>query len=399
MADNILIPRETESIVKNGLALLRLSRFFGFIKSLLDDHRLEVFALTDEANIPTDCSEGSVFPVTLGSNRTLDNPTNKVLGKEYTWIITQDATGGRTLSFGTDFNFDSSPVIDSEINAVTIIKGIVIDSTTIRANIFKYDINQVFALTDGANIPTDCEDGSVFPVTLGGNRTLDNPTNKKLGKTYTWVITQDGTGSRTLAFGTDFVFTGSKIIRPSADKVTIIEGKILSSTVIQTTIVNAPGRVIQTVQEHVIITSQQALTANTRANITNLNKSITPTDDDSKILIRIKWSGEPSSQVHNMVFGIKRDSIDIGNPAAAGSRAVGMSVPFVGYWNNDFSSTPDSCFYEYLDSPGSSSTLVYKGTILSNTSQTLYNNRTVGDGNSNDNERLTSTIILMEISG
>jgi len=64
------------------------------------------------------------------------------------------------------------------------------------------------ALSDGANIATDASLGNVFGVTLAGNRTLDNPTNLVVGGRYTWKITQDGTGSRTLAYGNKFLFAG-----------------------------------------------------------------------------------------------------------------------------------------------------------------------------------------------
>lgn len=64
------------------------------------------------------------------------------------------------------------------------------------------------ALTDEANISTDAALGNVFTVTLAGNRTLDNPTNMKNGEWYTWIVTQDGTGSRTLAYGNKFLFPG-----------------------------------------------------------------------------------------------------------------------------------------------------------------------------------------------
>lgn len=64
------------------------------------------------------------------------------------------------------------------------------------------------ALSDGANITTDASLGNVFTVTLGGNRTLDNPTNLVSGFTYIWVVTQDATGSRTLAYGNAFKWPG-----------------------------------------------------------------------------------------------------------------------------------------------------------------------------------------------
>ena len=64
----------------------------------------------------------------------------------------------------------------------------------------------VVALTDGATITPDFSAGNNFSVTLGGNRTLANPTNLTAGQHGTIVITQDGTGGRTLAFGSNWKF-------------------------------------------------------------------------------------------------------------------------------------------------------------------------------------------------
>ena len=60
-------------------------------------------------------------------------------------------------------------------------------------------------LTDAAAIATPAAEGSVFRVTLGGNRTLSNPTNPYDGQRVSWEIIQDGTGSRTITLGDKFV--------------------------------------------------------------------------------------------------------------------------------------------------------------------------------------------------
>ena len=67
---------------------------------------------------------------------------------------------------------------------------------------------EVTALTDGATITPDFSDSNNFSVTLGGNRTLANPTNLVAGQSGAIFISQDGTGSRTLAFGSYWDFTG-----------------------------------------------------------------------------------------------------------------------------------------------------------------------------------------------
>lgn len=59
-------------------------------------------------------------------------------------------------------------------------------------------------LTDAVTIATNAAQGNTFRVTLGGNRTLGNPTNPTNGQTCTWELIQDATGSRTLTLGAAF---------------------------------------------------------------------------------------------------------------------------------------------------------------------------------------------------
>jgi len=66
----------------------------------------------------------------------------------------------------------------------------------------------ITALTDGATITPDFAAANNYSVTLGGNRTLANPTNITAGQSGVIVITQDGTGGRTLAYGSNFKFPG-----------------------------------------------------------------------------------------------------------------------------------------------------------------------------------------------
>jgi len=69
-------------------------------------------------------------------------------------------------------------------------------------------VADIVSLTDGANISVDFNSGQNFAVQLGGNRTLDNPTNCVPGQTGSIFVIQDGDGSRTLSFGTNYKFPG-----------------------------------------------------------------------------------------------------------------------------------------------------------------------------------------------
>lgn len=63
---------------------------------------------------------------------------------------------------------------------------------------------QFVTLTDASSISTDAATGNHFVVTLGGNRTLANPTNLRDGQILNYWVKQDDTGGRTLAFGSAF---------------------------------------------------------------------------------------------------------------------------------------------------------------------------------------------------
>jgi hypothetical protein len=62
------------------------------------------------------------------------------------------------------------------------------------------------ALTSGTTITPDFADSNVFTLTIAHNATLANPTNQVAGQMGTVFITQDGTGSRTLSYGTNWLF-------------------------------------------------------------------------------------------------------------------------------------------------------------------------------------------------
>lgn len=82
-------------------------------------------ALTSGSSIAVDASLSNVFTLTLGTNATLANPTNLAAGK-FTFIITQDGTGGRTLAFGSAYKFatGSTATIAAGINAVSVLSCI-----------------------------------------------------------------------------------------------------------------------------------------------------------------------------------------------------------------------------------------------------------------------------------
>jgi hypothetical protein len=109
------------------------------------------------------------------------------------------------------------------------------------ADTAKTDVTQSFtraqrgainALTDGATITPDFAVANNFSVTLGGNRTLANPSNLTAGQSGSIFITQDGTGSRTLAYGSYYDFIGgtAPTLSTAANAVDRIDYIVRSST-------------------------------------------------------------------------------------------------------------------------------------------------------------------------
>jgi hypothetical protein len=98
---------------------------------------------------------------------------------------------------------------------------------------------EITALTDGATITPDFADSNNYSVTLGGNRTLANPTNLVAGQSGCIWITQDGTGSRTLAYGSYWDFTGgtAPTLTTTAAAVDCLVYAVQSSTKITATLI------------------------------------------------------------------------------------------------------------------------------------------------------------------
>lgn len=97
-------------------------------------YAVEVATLTDGATITPDFGANQNFTVTLAGNRTLANPSNMVVGQTGSIFVVQDATGSRTLSFGSywDFAGGTAPTLTTTAAAVDRIDYIVRSATSIH---------------------------------------------------------------------------------------------------------------------------------------------------------------------------------------------------------------------------------------------------------------------------
>jgi hypothetical protein len=96
-----------------------------------------VSALTSGATITPNFATANNFSLTLDTNATLANPTNLVAGQSGVIVITQDGTGGRTLAFGSywDFTGGTAPTLTTAASAVDVLVYYVNSATSITASL------------------------------------------------------------------------------------------------------------------------------------------------------------------------------------------------------------------------------------------------------------------------
>jgi len=126
---------------------------------------------------------------------------------------------------------DGSAVLTAADKASTAeVRNQTVDRYLTADNI--YDAAADVTLTDAASIALDFDTGINFVVTLGGNRTLANPTNATIGKTGQIRVIQDVTGSRTLAFGTQYEGSAqaTPVISSGANTETLLFYKVITAT-------------------------------------------------------------------------------------------------------------------------------------------------------------------------
>ena len=97
--------------------------------------RAEITTLTDGATVTPNLNDSNNYVLVLGGNRTIANPTNITAGQSGSIFIKQDATGSRTASWGSywDWAAGTAPTLSTGANQVDRIDYIVRSSTSIHA--------------------------------------------------------------------------------------------------------------------------------------------------------------------------------------------------------------------------------------------------------------------------
>lgn len=192
--------------------------------------------VTDQETILPDLSNGKNFIITLGGNRTIANITSQRVGIEGFFIIFQDATGSRTVSWGNNYQFTNGPptlptapgswiIFPYYIQELGIIRCVTPITVPIpdAASVTEYRevtvSNKYLSpsvvvqgaapvdLVDAATIAVNFKAGINFRIVLGGNRAIENPSNQIAGQEGKFIIYQDVTGGRAVSWGSNYKFS------------------------------------------------------------------------------------------------------------------------------------------------------------------------------------------------
>lgn len=112
------------------------------------------------------------------------------------------ATGGGDLS--ANRTIDVAAATAAEYRVGTAAKAVSVQNA--------WSAMAEVVLTDAATIAWDMSTGIDFTVTLAGNRVLGNPTNLTVGKKGRLRVVQDGAGSKTLSYSSDYEFAGGTAV-------------------------------------------------------------------------------------------------------------------------------------------------------------------------------------------
>jgi len=136
------------------------------------------------------------------------------------------------------------------------------------------------------------------------------------------------------------------------------------------------------------------MTSVTFADITDLNVSITPSSATSKILVTLSLLGSSNSATNGMFVRLMRDGTQIALGDADGSRSR-LTMPNIA----NVAGASLMSGFTFLDSPNTTSAVVYKPQVASNTAvDPIYINRTPTDTDAANFGRGVSTITVMEVS-
>lgn len=174
-------------------------------------------------------ADGSILPAKLSAGAVTSSKLDTNIDIAGTLDVTSTLTADSNVNIAGNLTVDTNVLyVDATTNNV----GVGTTSPVKKFTVSGATSGIIGTLTDGATITPDLDTADMFTVTLGGNRTLANPTNIDAGQTGSIFIVQDGTGSRTLSWGSywDFPNGVAPTLSTGANAVDRVDFIVRSST-------------------------------------------------------------------------------------------------------------------------------------------------------------------------
>ena len=238
-------------------------------------------------------------------------------------------------------------------------------------------------------------------VIAGGNFNVIASVNGVVQKAGTSFTTSSSTitFSQNLVTGDviDFILIlGSVLDLGVPSDGTVTTGKIADNAVTSAKLASglALGKIGQVVST--TKTDTATISSSGFADVSGLTLNITPSATSSKVLIKCNITLNHNDQNHTVVFRFLRGSTAVGVGASAGNRLqASAATATVGGGDH-----PQTVYAEFLDSPSSSSQVVYKIQIANQDGAEVMVNRNNNADTDNANanfSRYASTITAMEV--
>ncbi len=196
----------------NGSTDQSRSPFLEFTGGLTEDVNVIIPAVPKSYyinNKATQVSAGTDITVKTASGDGVNIPVGSRIAVICDGVSVFSAINPNAFGFGTaasaNIGTGNTDVPDVSIADVRY-SQLAAANTFTSTNSFKQVDSPIVTLTDAASVAINFNSGNHFLVSLAGNRTLENPTNGKVGQVGHIYIVQDGTGNRTLSYGNMYNF-------------------------------------------------------------------------------------------------------------------------------------------------------------------------------------------------